>query len=129
MIPTDSAWPNPQIGDRRTHAGTFRFFAMPARLVDERAGRLEDLRDLRFDYPRTTPEKALLDWIWLGHSHRSRMTRPPLDLQLESLDQRKLKRMARTMKIENLLGSWLGQHATYQADPDVQENSATRLRL
>lgn len=28
-------------------------------LTDERAGELNDIRDPRFDYPRTTPEKRL----------------------------------------------------------------------
>ena len=31
-------------------------------------------------------EKALLDWIHLGASSRSRMTRPPFDLNPEGLD-------------------------------------------
>ena len=39
---------------------------MPADLVE--AGAVKDARDLRFDYPRTTPEKALLDWLYLGNS-------------------------------------------------------------
>jgi hypothetical protein len=42
VIGTEPGLPNPQIGDRATAAGMFRFFAMPAHLVDERAGRLED---------------------------------------------------------------------------------------
>jgi hypothetical protein len=44
VIPIDASWPNPQISDRKTDAGTFRFFAMPAHLVDERAGALGDIR-------------------------------------------------------------------------------------
>ena len=48
----------------------------------------------RADAPSTTTfnrwvaslEKALLDWIHLGASSRSRMTRPPFDLNLEGLD-------------------------------------------
>lgn len=129
VIPTDPGWPNPQIGDRVTAAGTFRFFAMPAHLVDERAGRLEDTRDLRFDYPRTTPEKALLDWIFLGASPRSRMTRPPFDLEIEALNTPRLRRIAKSMKIIPLLDDWLRQFDRYQADEDVRENTATRMRF
>lgn len=129
VIPIEQGWPNPQVGERRTRAGTFRFFAMPAHLVDERAGKLEDIRDLRFDYPRTTPEKALLDWIYLGASTRSRLTRPPFDLDLTLLDRRKLARTARGMNMAPLLHAWMRQYAAYQSDKDVMENSATELKL
>ncbi len=129
VIPTDASWPNPQISDRKTDAGTFRFFAMPAHLVDERAGALSDIRDLRFDYPSTTPEKALLDWIYLGASSRSRMTRPPFDLAFEALDLRRLRRLAKQMEIVKLFDAWREQWRHYQVDPDVQSNSSSLLNL
>ena len=47
VIPIDSGWATPQVSDRKTQAGTFRFFAMPAHLNDERTGRREDLQDNR----------------------------------------------------------------------------------
>ncbi|MFT4100233.1 MAG: hypothetical protein QM674_04170 [Burkholderiaceae bacterium] len=129
VIPIEPGWPNPQVGDRRTAAGTFRFFAMPAHLVDERAGKLDDIRDLRFDYPRTTPEKALLDWIYLGASSRSRLTRPPFDLDLAALDRRRLNRTAKAMGLSERLEGWVRRYEAYQADEDVKENTATRMRL
>ena len=49
----------------------FRFHAMPSRLLDERAGALEDRLDLNVVYARATSEKALLDWIYLGASPRT----------------------------------------------------------
>lgn len=127
VIPTDPTWPNPNIGDRITKAGTFRFFAMPALLVD--SGRLEDIRDLRFDYPRTTPEKALLDWLFLGDSRRSRMTRPPFDLEIQALNMPRMKRVAKAMQLTTVLDAWLAQYEEYQSSKDVQENSATRMRF
>jgi hypothetical protein len=102
---------------------------MPARLVDERAGILKDIRDLRFDYPRGTPEKALLDWIYLGASERSRMTRPLMDLDVGALNKPRLKRLAKSMHLELQLQDWMTTYRQYQADEDVRENSATRLRL
>jgi len=129
VIGTEAGLPNPQIGDRSTAAGVFRFFAMPARLVDERAGRLEDIRDLRFNYPRTTPEKALLDWIFLGSTPRSRMTRPPFDLDIDALNARRIRRIAKSMGVSPLLEEWMGQYAQYQSDGDVRENTATRMRF
>lgn len=129
IIPTEPGWPNPQIGDRETSAGMFRFFAMPAALTDERAGRLEDIRDLRFNYPRATPEKALLDWIHLGESSRSRMTPPPLDLDVATLDMPRLKRLARGMAMKALLEAWLQRYTRYQQDEDVRENAATHMKF
>lgn len=131
VIPTDPSWTNPQIGDRRTALGTFRFFAMPARLVqfDEVSPVLADVRDLRFDYPRSTPEKALLDWIYLGASARSRMTRPPMDLDTSLLDRRRLERLAKRMGMVAALDQWQTAHAAYQADPDVRDNQSSTFRF
>ena len=129
VIPTDPTWPQPQISDRQTDAGMFRFFAMPAHLADERAGSLADIRDLRFDYPRTTPEKALLDWVYLGASAHSRLTRPPLDLDTQPLNQERLKRLAKRMGMQRQWADWQDQRARYQADPDVRDNAASWLRI
>lgn len=129
IIGIEDGLPKPHIGDRQTTTCMFRFFAMPMRLVDRRAGCLEDIQDLRFDYPRTTPEKALLDWIYLGASPRSRMTRPPYDIDVETLNAPRLFRLANTMGLTDLLNDWLAHYERYQADVDVRENSATRLRL
>jgi hypothetical protein len=129
VIPTESGLANPRVGDRNTAAGTFRFFTMPARLVGERAGALEDVQDLRFNYPRATPEKALLDWIYLGASAHSRMTRPPMDLDLASLNQPRLKRLVKRMHLAAQYESWMDRHRAYQADADVRENSSADLRL
>lgn len=127
VIPIDPGWPTPQVSDRKTQAGTFRFFAMPAHLNDERAGRHDDLQDARFDYRRATPEKALLDWLYLGASPRSRMTRPPFDLEIEPLNAARLRRLAKGMGIAPLLESWREERARYQADPEVRDNQSLWL--
>jgi hypothetical protein len=127
IIPTDPSWPNPNIGDRQTAAAPFRFFAMHNDLVE--AGRQEDIRDMRFNYPRTTPEKAFADWLYLGASPRSRMTRPPFDLDVGSLNMPRVRRVARAMQITQVLDDWMQQYEAFQADEDVRENSATRMRF
>jgi hypothetical protein len=129
VIPIDPSWPNPQISDRKTDAGTFRFFAMPAHLVDERSGAWEDIRDARFDYPRTTPEKALVDWIYLGASPRSRLTPPPVDLDIQLLRKSRLRRIAARMGLRRQLDDWLAARERYLADPDVRDNLGSLLRL
>ena len=128
VIPTDPTWTNPQIGDRITSAGTFRFFAMPARLLDERSGKIDDIRDLRFDYPRATPEKALLDWIYLGAS-KSRMTRPPFDVEVDRLNKTKLNRIAKSMGMIDKFSAWINARDVYQKSDDVMENSSVRMRF
>ena len=92
-----------------------------------RAGVLHDIRDMRFDYVRASPEKALLDWIYLGVSSRSRMTRPPLDLETRPLNAARLKRVAKRMGIFELLKEWQDEQARYQTDPDVRENASRLL--
>lgn len=129
VIPIDPTWPAPQISDRKTQAGTFRFFAMPAHLNDERAGKFDDLQDARFDYRRATPEKALLDWIYLGASPRSRMTRPPYDLEIEPMNAARLKRLAKGMGIIAQFESWREERAIYQADPEVRDNASSWLKF
>jgi hypothetical protein len=50
-------------------------------------------------YPRATTEKALLDWIYLGDSPRTKLAPPPLDIDLERVHKRRLKRLAERMKL------------------------------
>lgn len=101
---------------------------MPARLLDDRAGELEDRMDLDVKYPRATPEKALLDWLYLGVSKYSKIAGPPLDLELERLDKRRLQRLARSMSLSEEIKEWQSRKRTYDADPDVRENTAKNLQ-
>jgi hypothetical protein len=124
VIPVEAGWPNPQISDRNTDAAPFRFFAMPAALVDERSGAFADIRDSNFDYPQTTPEKALLDWIYLGASSKSRMSRPPFDLEFDRLNKRRLQRLVKNMEMQARYDHWVAQWRQYQEHPEVLNNSA-----
>jgi hypothetical protein len=107
----------------------FRFHSMPARLLDDRAGELEDRMDLDVKYPRATAEKALLDWLYLGASKYSKMAGPPLDLELERLVASRLRRLARTMGLTEELAAWRARKKNYDADPDVRENISTDLEM
>jgi hypothetical protein len=79
---------------------------MPARLLDDRAGELEDRMDLDAKYPRATAEKAFLDWLYLGASRYSKIAGPPFDLELERLGSSRLRRLARTMGLTEKLAAW-----------------------
>jgi hypothetical protein len=102
----------------------FRFHSMPARLLNEQTGEPEDRLDVDSKYPRATPEKALLDWLYLGASPYSKISRPPLDLEIERLDASRLRRLARSMELVEELKVWQVRKKAYDADPDVSENSS-----
>lgn len=104
----------------------FRFHAIPVHLLDERAGALEDRLDLDVTYARATPEKALLDWIYLGASPRTKLSGPPLDIELDKLNMPRLRRLAKAMGLGAALATFLSRKAGYDNDPDVRANAATR---
>jgi hypothetical protein len=97
---------------------------MPARLLDEEAGSTEDRMDLNVRYARATPEKALLDWIYLGASPRTKISGPPLDLALDRLNLPRLKRLAKAMDLRAALDGYLSHKESFDRDPDVQANNA-----
>ena len=102
----------------------FRFHSMPARLLDERAGQFEDRMDLDVKYRRATPEKALLDWLYLGESRYSRIAGPPLDVEIERLSGSRLRRLARSMELTEQLKTWQARKKKYDLDADVRENTS-----
>jgi hypothetical protein len=101
----------------------YRFHAMPARLLNDEAGNLEDRMNLDVQYARATPEKALLDWIYLGYSPRTKLAPPPLDIDLERLDKRRLKRLADRMKLSKQLNEYFTRKRKYDRDPSVRANT------
>lgn len=105
----------------------FRFHAMPVRLLDENAGALEDRMDFNVQYARATPEKALLDWIYLGASPRTRVAGPPLDIDFSRIDSAKLTRLATRMNLKSELKSYLTRKRQYDRSPDVQANAPIGL--
>ena len=129
VIPTHPSGFDPHVDDLRTAAGPFRFFGMLAHLAGLVAGRWQDVQDERYDYRRATPEKALLDWIYLGASPRSRLTRPPFDTDVEALDQRRLARLLKSIGLQDRWEAWHHQFVAYQTDEEVQANASLWLRL
>lgn len=102
----------------------FRFHSMPVRLLNEQAGELEDRLDVDFKYLRATPEKALLDWLYLGASPFSKIAGPPLDIEIERLQTSRLRRLAQSMELVEQLKAWQSRKKEYDLDPDVKENSS-----
>lgn len=121
-VPLSRRYATPSLGRLEAAAGTFVFRGLPERVLE--AGQEEDRLALGLTYRRATPEAALLHWLYLSHSPRSRMAPPPADLALESLDSHKLKRLARAMSLSEQLESWLGS-----IDRDTSKRATTHRAL
>jgi hypothetical protein len=98
---------SPSVRPVRARRMEFRFHAMPARLLDARAGALEDRVDMEAKHARATPEKALLDWIYLGASPRTKIAGPPTDIDADLLNRGRLRRLAKAMGLLPALHSYL----------------------
>lgn len=107
------------------NSAEFRFHAMPARLLEERAGRSTYRLDADATYPRATAEKALLDWIYLGASRWTRLAGPPLDIDSDLLDLRRLTRLAKQMELESELNAYLDSKRRYDRAADVRANATS----
>jgi len=108
VAPLDAGYPPPKLGRKRTRAGTVHFYGIPRRILEagSPADRLEPAE--RFQHPRATPEKALIDWLYLGRSARSKRTPPaPGDVDLELLNRRRLTRLANAAGLSDTLKQWL----------------------
>lgn len=99
----------------RTVSAEFRFHAVPVRLLNDEAGAGEDRLDPGVHYARASPEKALLDWIYLGGSPRTKLAGPPLDIDLRSLDMKRLTRLGISMKLSRNLEEYLARTRKYGA--------------
>ena len=106
VVPLSRRYATPSLGNLATSGGTFVFRGLPERVLE--AGREQDRLSSAVAYRRATPEGALLHWLYLSHSPRSRMSPPPSDLELGALDSRKLNRLADAMNLREQLESWLG---------------------
>lgn len=107
VVPVDRGHPPPRLGRQRMQAGVFHFFGMPRRVLE--AGAAEDRLEpaQAFEHVRATPEKALVDWLYLGNSPRSRRTLPPrTDIDLDMLDKRRLRRLADAAGVAAVLRAW-----------------------
>jgi hypothetical protein len=110
----------PFLGQKMTPAGTFVFRGIPQHIMN--AGDADDRLDqINNPFPggiaTATPEKALIDWIYLGNSARSNLTPPPAhDIDVDMLDIDRLHRLASAIG-PNMLGAvrtWVDNVRHYQ---------------
>jgi hypothetical protein len=101
------------LGRLDTEGGTFVFRGVPERVLE--TGAEHDRFVAGLDYRRATPEAALLHWLYLSNSPRSRMSPPPLDLDLGELDLKRLKRLTAAMRLDANLSSWRARNVLQHA--------------
>jgi hypothetical protein len=105
VVPLSRRYTTPSLGRCETSAGIFVFRGLPETVLE--AGREEDRLTSGTTYRRATPEAALLHWLYLSNSPRSRMSEPPLDMDLSILNAQRLKRLAQMMRLSEALEGWL----------------------
>jgi hypothetical protein len=113
VVPLSSRYTTPSLGRVETLGGTFVFHGMPERVLE--TGAENDRLVPGVDYRRATPEAALLHWLYLSGSSRSRMSTPPLDLDVDELDSRRLNRLAAAKGLDSNLGSWRARNVVQHA--------------
>jgi hypothetical protein len=105
VVPLSGRYTTPSLGRLDAAAGIFVFRGLPEAVLE--AGREEDRLASGPTYRRATPEAALLHWLYLSNSPRSRMSEPPLDMDLTILNAQRLKRLSRVMQLSRVLEGWL----------------------
>lgn len=113
VVPMDRG-PPPRLGRQRTRVGTIHAFGLPRHILE--AGVATDRLEApnAYDHVRATPEKALIDWLYLGRSPRSRRTLPPSgDIDMAMLDHKRLRRLAKAAGVTDALMSWQSPGAAH----------------
>jgi hypothetical protein len=118
VVPLGPRYTTPSLGRVETAAGIFVFRGIPERVLE--AGDEKDRLVAGIGYRRATPEAALLHWLYLSASPRSRMSAPSMDLDIAELDLRKLKRLAKVMNLEDGSKHWCKWHGQSGAPSAVK---------
>jgi len=102
----------PPLGRVETPGGTFVIRSVRERLLE--SGAEIDRLVTGVSNRRATPEAALLHWLYLSGSPRSRMSAPPLDLDLGDLPGKHLVAMWSNILDQKKLFSALDKQPTNQ---------------
>jgi hypothetical protein len=122
VVPLSRRYTTPSLGRQNTAGGIFVFRGVPEAVLE--AGREADRLESDVPYRRATPEAALLHWLYLANSPRSRMSPPPLDVDRTALRMQRLKRLAKAMKLSDVLEKWLGRARDAGALQEIDARAA-----
>jgi hypothetical protein len=88
----------------------------------------DDHIDVKFSYPRATPERAFCDWLYLTKTENKALgAEPPLDCDMQLLDMDRLCRIASHMDVDKELECWLERHREYLLDAGNDSNMSEAL--
>jgi hypothetical protein len=107
VVPLSRRYTTPSLGQQEAAAGVFVFRGLPEAVLE--VGRESDRLESGVTYRRATPEAALLHWLYLSNSPRSRLSPPPLDVDCSALSMPRLTRLSASMQVSDVLGKWLGR--------------------
>lgn len=109
VLPTSAA-KRPQLGEVKTSRdAVFRFHGLAEKFFPNSEGDQWEMLQPGRACATFRPEAALLQWLHLAGMKRSRLTLPPLDVDMEQLDQELLNRLAAKWGLVDQLGVWLGR--------------------
>ena len=123
----DNARPN--VGEHVTEERfVARFHGLPWRFFPEAMG--DDVLDPMKPCPCFRPEKALLDWLHLGTSKHSKLTSPPVEIDLDMLEMDRLHDFARRLDMTEELDAFLerAHAADFGRDPEDRPALTPRPR-
>ncbi len=114
-----SQFVSPKLGRTRLVNQSFHFYGMPVGLLN--TGTETDGLDGTARYPRATPERALLDWLYLARSSKSSFSAPPMDIDLSWIHQSRFNRLLKAMDtrapgIKQYWETWNSRWKQYSRD-------------
>lgn len=109
VLPT-SATKRPRLGEVKTSAGdTFRFYGLAEKFFPTTAQEHWEMLQPGRPCEMFRPEAALIQWLHLAGMKRSTLTLPPVDIDMDQLDQDLLGRLAERWGIGRQLNDWLAR--------------------
>lgn len=106
VLPT-SATKRPKLGEVKTSAGdTFRFYGLAERFFPQTEQEHFEMLQPGRPCEMFRPEAALLQWLHLANMQRSSLTAPPLDVDMSTLDQELLGRLAERWGLTPEFDAW-----------------------
>lgn len=126
VLPTSPrGWRDGKRSENRNKMGDFWFFRMPERMVFLPDVDRSHVLVQSLYYDMATPEKALLDWIYMASHIQAKhgfSSMPPLDIDITEMNKKRLLGMAGLMDIKTEFDEWLDAKKEYDQDINVRSN-------
>ena len=106
VLPTSAA-KRPKLGELVTSTGDrFRFFGLAEKFFPTNSDERFEMLQPGSQCETFRPEAALLQWLHLAGMERSKLTAPPVDVDMSALDEELLGKLAKQWELEPELTAW-----------------------